>query len=882
MKQRPKLVLLDANALLHRAWHAIPPLSAPDGTVVNAAYGMASVSLKIRKEEKPDLFIACWDTAAPTFRHEAFKEYKAQRKEKEQELYDQIPIAKEVLETLGIPSVSLDGYEADDLLGTLARIGKKNGYHVRIVTGDRDSLQLIDDDVDVLTFKKGVSVTHLYDAEEVKKEYGITPEQMIQWKAIRGDSSDNIPGIHGIGEKGATELIQTYDTLENAIRAAKDKNSDLPAGLRKKLIDGAEQGMKALELVAIDCEVPIKRDLASFASAPDREAFIRVAGTYGFRSLIPRFDDGTGAGNIERASEHSKKREKAHLDISSEKEAGIAIKEMADAREIVIDMIAGEQGSLFGSSLVGMLIASKDRSILIAEPLLRVKSVHRDLDSLLSEEKSAKICHDAKTVMRLLESYDLRLANIAHDTLIAAYLLAAGERQTDLDLIALQELGIELPKGSARPAAIGPAVFGVAERQRKALAESGLDTIMQRFELPLIPVLREMERNGILLDLPYLKSLSNDIGNERDRIEKDMFKLAGHEFNPASPSQLAHILFDELHLSAKGIKRGKTGFSTAASELEKLEGMHPIVELISQHREVSKLLSTYVDVLPTLVDAEGRIHTTLNQAVTATGRLSSSDPNLQNIPIRTELGRKIRRVFIAEKGMRLVSCDYSQIELRVVAALSKDKKMLDAFRSGADIHTATAAEIWEIDPAKVTKEQRRAAKAINFGILYGQGPNGLARSAGIPFADAKEFIEKYFKTYHGIKTYLEETKLMARANGFVETLFGRRRPIPDIVSGIPAVRAAAERMAINMPAQGTSADLIKLAMIEISKGLNRVSKPARLLMQVHDELLLEVPEKDVEAVAGYVKKTMENIEDVGCPIVVDAKVGKNWGEMTTL
>jgi DNA polymerase I len=497
----------------------------------------------------------------------------------------------------------------------------------------------------------------------------------------------------------------------------------------------------------------------------------------------------------------------------------------------------------------------------------------------LSSERPGKLCHDAKRVMKDLETVGMSLNGIAHDTLIAAYLLAAGERSLDLDTLVLQSLGRQLPQGGDRASESARAIQELAVKQRAEMKEISADRVMERFELPLIPVLRGMERLGILIDAPYLKTLSKEMQAEKDKIEKKMEKLVGHPFNPGSPSQLAVILFDELKLPIKGIKRGKTGYSTAAPELEKLQGTHPIIDLIFDQRELAKLLSTYVDSLPQQADKDGRVHTTFNQAIAATGRLSSSDPNLQNIPIRTELGRKIRRAFIASPGMELLSCDYSQIELRVIAALARDEKMLSAFRNHQDIHTTTAAAIWGIPPDEVTKDQRRAAKAINFGIIYGQGPNGLSQSAGIPFADAKKFIAAYFDTYKSVKEWLDATRAKAHAMGYVETLFGRRRPLPDINSGLPQLRAAAERMAINMPVQGTSADIIKAAMIRIQTELPKLSANARLLLQVHDELVFEVPPKEVASLAKAVQDIMEHIEDIGCPIIVESKHGKNWEEM---
>lgn len=905
---RPKLLLLDANALLHRAWHAIPPLTSPDGMVVNAAYGMASITLKLMKDEKPDVFIACWDTEAPTFRHEAYEAYKATRKEQPDELYAQVPVAKTVLQTLGVRSVELDGYEADDLLGTLAVRAVKDGYDVRVVTGDRDALQLIAPHIDVLTFKKGVSETKLFTKKEFEDEYGIELAQFLDWKALRGDTSDNIPGVPGIGEKTATELLKKFKNLEGIFKAAHDDKTDLSAGVRKKLIEGEASGRQALSLVGIDLNAPFKTKIADLRSSLDREAFIQSAAVYGFRSLITRLPREAGMPGAEQPPQqgrgtarraHVKKTDVENLQLSSEADTMSFLADVRCADEVSLVIASLAQESLFADgNSQSIVIGLADKTGVIPSSQLSSAAVHRELMDILTSERIGKLCHDAKKVMKELEamrggrdesrSYPAAetsavLRGIAHDTLIAAYLLAAGERSLDLDTLALQITGKPLPEGDARSVAEAQAIRVIAAKQRVQMKEIGADCVWERFEKPLIPVLRDMERVGILTDIAYLKKLSKELSDDKAILEKKMEKLVGHPFNPASPSQLAVILFDELKLPTKGIKSGKTGYSTAASELEKLEGAHPLIDLISEHRELAKLLSTYVDTLPTQADAQHRIHTTFNQTIAATGRLSSSDPNMQNIPIRTENGRRIRHAFIAGPGMELLSCDYSQIELRVIAALSGDQKMLAAFNAGLDIHTATAADIWKVPLDKVSKDQRRAAKAINFGVIYGQGPHGLSRVANIPFAEAKKFIDVYFETYRGVKDYLDATRAKAHDLGYVETLFGRRRPIPEINSSMPQLRAAAERMAINMPVQGTATgDLVKLALIKLAEELPKISPDSRMLLQVHDEVLFEVPAKEIKRVAVAVQDIMETVEKIGCPIVVDAKYGKNWDEMTKI
>ncbi len=867
-----RLFILDANALLHRTWHAIRPLTSPKGLVVNCVYGMTMSVLKLLADEKPDAFVACWDTEAPTFRHEAYEAYKANRKQKEDELYAQIPWVKEGFGYLGIPSLALDGYEADDLIGTIATQAKKAGWDVTIVTGDRDALQLIEHGISVMAFVKGVSVTKMYDANALLEECGLTPEQFLEYKALRGDPSDNIPGVKGIGEKGATELLQTYGTIKGILKAAHDKKSKMKDSAREKLL-AAEKDLPAiLKLVTIERRVPIKWKPETTAFPKDKDRLFEFLHRMGFRSLIGKVPGEPSPKRRTPTPTDGKlgKGEEGVHDVSN------ALKELAESDVISVTVPVIPQGSLFGPDPNGLVLASAKKAYQFEGET--VKKERKKFSDFLRDSELRFAAHDGKTENKALRLLGLPTPNWNFDTMLASYLLGAGERNHDLDAIASKYLGIQL--GLEAPATRkASAVAQLVPLLEQALKEERLDGVFTRFELPLIPVLDEMEREGILIDRTYLAKLSKEMSVDKQAIEKKMQDATRYEFNPSSPIQLADVLFNKLKLPTKGIKKSKSGFSTAASELEKLAGTHPIIKLIEDYREVSKLLSTYVEVLPVLADKNGRIHTTYNQAVAATGRLSSTEPNLQNIPIRTELGRKIRRAFLAKPGYVLLSCDYSQIELRLVALLAHDKNMLQAFRDGLDIHTATAAAIWDIKPAEVTKDQRRIAKAINFGLIFGQGPQGLAQVAGITFSEAKEFIAKYFEAYSGVKIYMEQTKALARSLGYVETLFGRKRYLPEIDSQMHMVRAQAERMAINMPVQGTDADLMKLAMIEIYKTLPSISKDTRLLLQVHDELVLEVPVREVKNVSAFVKHAMETVEKLAVPIVVETKAGTNWEEM---
>ncbi|MDP3793179.1 MAG: DNA polymerase I, partial [Candidatus Uhrbacteria bacterium] len=826
MTKKPRLFILDANALLHRAWHALPPLMSPEGMVVNAVYGVLMVTLKLLNDEKPDVLVACWDTKAATFRHKVFKEYKAQREKQPDELYAQIPPLKQGLSLLGVDSVELDGYEADDLLGTIAVRAKKAGWEVVIVTGDRDALQLVQPGITVMAFKKGVTDTVLYDEAEVKRQYDLTPAQFLDYKTLRGDPSDNIPGVKGIGEKGATELLKNFQNLSGILKAAHEKKSDMKPRVRERLLEAEKDIPKIVELVKIVTDVPIDWKPHRQTQPMDQEAATEFLMKMGFKTLLKRIagsasshPEGSNPLLLPLRKGEMRKLKTDHEEIRLDRvdETRAAFEEMRKASPLLVHVARGAADSLFAQTVDGIILGVQKKFYLLPTHFLKA---HRELSlafgDILSDATIPKLAHDAKAQMAALELFGFTVAGWIFDTMLAAYLLSAGERNHDLPSIASRYASLQLLEGSSAVQQ-AEAIMSLHPILQKSLQDDGLESVFERFELPLIPILRDMEHHGILIDKPYLAELLQDMTTRRQTLEKKMMKLVGREFNPASPSQLAEVLFQDLKLASKGIKKGKTAFSTAASELEKLRGLHPIIELIEEHRELSKLLSTYVEVLPTLADARGRVHTTFNQAVTATGRLSSTEPNLQNIPARTEVGRQIRRAFIAEKGNVILSCDYSQIELRLVAALAKDEKMLAAFSRGEDIHAATAAAILGIPKDEVTKDQRRIAKAINFGLIFGQGPQGLSIAADISFVDAKKFIETYFEVYSGIKEYMEQTKALAHRLGYVETLFGRRRYIPEINSTVPVVRAAAERIAINMPIQGTAADLMKFAMIDIDR-----------------------------------------------------------------
>lgn len=880
----PLFLILDGNALLHRAWHAIPPLTTKDGLVVNAVYGFAMVIEKMREQFKPDFMAVAWDLPGKTFRHEKFAAYKATREKKEQELYDQIPLIQEMLSAFHIPSLEAPGYEADDIIGTLSNHG--NGYKTLIVTGDLDALQLVDEKTHVVFFQKGISETKTYDEATVKERYGLTPKQLVDYKALRGDASDNIPGVSGIGEKTATTLIQRYENLDGIFEAL--KNGTIEEKIAKKLRGQEQVARDARELVLIVRDVKLPFTFASAKTKePNWQALLEQYGKFEFRTLLRKHEGEVGRRELQPARKHTSAKIEIVRDVELLKQALASDKFMpstSSGNKFIGVLVAEQQPDLFGATMAALAISDGQTTMVIPNP------GQKHLEIIMNALRQAQgitriVTHDFKKLMHQLNiPSDIQV----FDTLLASYVLNSGSRSLDLPSVISDTLQIkchDVPISFATQkdyetfGFITSLLPRLSDKLTADLQKTKLTAVFEEIELPLIPVLFQMEQTGVLVDTGTLGVFSENLKKRISLLEKKIHGIVEEDVNVHSPLQLADVLFEKLKLPTKGIKKTKTGFSTAASELEKLWDAHEIIPLISEHRELAKLQSTYVEALPKLVDASGRIHTTFNQTVAATGRLSSSDPNLQNIPIKTDLGREIRKAFIAPRGKRLVAADYSQIELRLAAVIAKDQPFIDAFQSGADIHTRTAAEVWEVEESQVTKEQRRAAKAINFGILYGMGPRSLSRSTGLSMNEAKMFIDRYFEIHHAIRQYLDETKIKAHEDGFVETLFGRRRYFPEINSGVQMLVAQAERMAINMPIQGTAADLMKKAMLSIHGWLRQTQLPAAMLLQVHDELVFEVELSDVETLVRGVRDLMEGVAAFDVPLVVDVEVGKNWGEM---
>lgn len=931
-------MVIDGNALIHRSFHALPPtLTTKKGEMVNAVYGFTAVLLKAIREFKPDYIALTLDRAAPTFRHKEYKEYKANRVKAPDELYGQIPRVKEIAQTFNIPIYEKDGFEADDLIGTISRTVDGNVEKI-IVTGDLDTLQLINEHTKVYTMKRGLTDAVLYDEKAVKQRYGLKPEQMIDFKALRGDPSDNIPGVRGIGEKTAVELLKNFKTLDNVYKNIDSEK--IKSRVRDLLRQHKEDALMSKKLAAIDCAVKIsfKLEEARF-SGFDREKAARLFSELEFKSLLPRLQsisakqrdkmpkeqqEASAADKFER----NLKLFKYYL-IDNEKDFNKFLEKLEQRAEFAFDTETASLDSI-SAELLGMSFSWKAGEAYyikiknhpafcgtkIKNNLFNYNNNNERNDEniewlerlkpILENPKIKKFGHNIKYDIKVMKCYGININGVEADTMIASYLLNPGTRQHNLDALAFTELGHQkitkedlLGKGREKrefgeipidklynySCEDADFTYRLAKKLLPELKKKKLDKLFEKIEMPLIQVLVEMERNGIKIDGNFLEKMGEKAEKKIKQLEEKICKMAGVKFNISSTQQLREILYEKLEIPADNIAKIKTGLSTSAEELEKLKDLHPIIRLIREYRELTKLLTTYIGALPKLINLKtGRLHTSFNQTVTATGRLSSSDPNLQNIPIRTELGREIRQAFIADAGYKLLSLDYSQIELRLAAHMSDDKKMIKAFNNGADIHRMTAAEINRVPPEAVTREMRRQAKAINFGIIYGQGPRGLAQGADIPYARAKEFIEQYFNVYKDVKKYIDETIKKARDKGYTETLFGRIRYLPEINSSVLQVSKAAERMAINTPLQGTAADMIKIAMIKINAEVNANSYNTRIkmLLQVHDELLFEVKENMVDEAVEKIKDIMENVIKLKVPVIVDAKVGDNWGEMREL
>lgn len=901
VNEKPLLLLFDGHALIHRAFHAISGLSTKTGQPTGAVYGFTTMLLKTLADFQPSYCAVSFDSPAPTFRHVQFADYKAHRPKAPDELISQFGLVRELVQTLNIPAFEIDGFEADDILGTLCRQATSQGIGTIIVTGDTDILQLASPSVQILLPRprRPFSETQLYDEEAVRSRYGLEPRQLIDLKGLMGDSSDNIPGVPGIGEKTASKLLKEFHTIEEIYTRIDEVT---PPKIREKLETNEDAARQSKELVSIITDVPLNLDLtACHVHDYDREKVVELFRNLEFYSLTDKLPgspaDDSSAISVEQGGSVE------YFTVNTSRKLDELVEAISAGKILAIDTETTSTNSRY-ASLVGISLSnSKGNAWYIPvghkgdESQLSLSQVSERLYPILVNPEIEKTAHNAKYDIAVLARHGLQVHNLNFDTMIAAHLL--GEKALGLKQLTFGKLGIEMTPisdligtGAKQISMADVSISQTAEyacadadmtgRLRKLfepeMKDQNLWDLFAYVEMPLVSVLHQMETNGVALDSSLLDQMALELTREIARIENEIFTWVGHEFNINSSQQLGKILFEELKLPPS--RKTKTGYSTDAGVLESLRGIHPVVGYVIDYRQFSKLKSTYVEALPALVDPDtGRIHTSFNQTVAATGRLSSSDPNLQNIPIRTEIGRRIRQAFIAPgENQILLGADYSQIELRVMAHLSQDPGLLIAFANDEDIHTATAAQVFDKEASQVTSEMRRIAKVVNFGVIYGMSDYGLEQATGLSRQEASDFIKAYFEKYSGIKDYLDTVKQQAADKGYVQTVLGRRRYIPDINSSNYQVRQAAERMAINMPVQGTAADIIKLAMIRIQDELNHRNLQTKMILQVHDELLFEVPHEEIEEVKQLVQTVMPNAMEFSVPLKVDIKTGHNWGE----
>lgn len=847
-----RLVVIDGKSVFYRGYYAMPGLSLRDGTPTGGVYGFASLALEIIKQLEPDYVVVAWDKKGTSIRKrlELLPTYKAGRSTPPDDFFAQIPLLHELLQAFGWPLYELDDYEADDIMGTVTRQANEQGIEVCLITSDLDMLQLVGPLAHVYALKKGFTSIEKFDVAHFEGKYGINVHQFLDLKALKGDSSDNIPGVPGIGEKTGVQLLQEFGTLDE-VYAHLD---DIKPSVAAKLTAGKESAYMSKNVAELWCDAPMTLDLvAADARSLDVAALADMLQRLEFTSLLRRLPK-----HMQQSSDQS-----SLFGTSSQATTPtLAVVPLPEAFIIPADtlVVCGIYG--------GMVWLSTSRSDMHVVPIREVdSSIWRMLEmATVVAYDVKKLCHTA-----MEHGVTLRLRRV-HDIAQAAFLIDSLQRDRSLGGLA----GYIVQDDDA--AQVGAALWRVYDEQQRAFEQlPGVAKVARELDFPLTTILFRMEQKGVKIDRAQLATMSHQLGERYTQLEQEMFTLVGREFNIASPAQLSDVLFGDLALPTKGIKKGKTAYSTGQKELDKLRGSHPIIELIEQTRELSKLKSTYIDALPLLADDNGRIHTTFNQDVASTGRLSSTHPNLQNIPVRTELGRKIREAFIPEQGNVLVSADYSQFELRLAAVLAGDEALIDDFNEGVDIHTKTASQTYGVPMEEVTKDQRRAAKVINFGVLYGMSPHGLSAATGMSFGEAKTFIDHYFALRAPIRQYIDSLLEKAATDGYVETLFGRRRPTPDVTSSNFMVREAAKRAAANMPIQGTEADLMKMAMIEVDARLGELGDQ---VLQIHDSILIECPAENAEAVAALLKECMENVYPaLGVDLRVDVAIGAHWGEL---
>ena len=845
-----KLMILDGNSIVNRAFFGVRPLNAPDGTPTNALYGFLAILQRLLEEQKPEAVCVSFDLKAPTFRHKAYEGYKAKRAGMPEELAVQMPLLKELLDAMGIRRYELEGYEADDILGTAARICEEQGWDCVIVTGDKDSLQLISERTSVCNVKTrmGQTETILYTPQRFFEEYGFTPEKMVDLKALMGDSSDNIPGVPGIGEKTAMDLLHRYGSLEEIYR---DLDAlDVKEGVRKKLREGEQSARSSFWLATILREVPLR-----FEPAENRWDHAYTPALYplmrrlGFAKFIERW-------GLEPAPEEKTEEAAETLPVTELDEAGASAL-----------LAAGGELAVYPLEGLDSLELCDGKGVYTLSWANCGEGYNRLLRELFSTQIS-KIAHNLKDLMNLLLREGLSTEGFVFDTALAGYLLDATNGDYTPERLSVRYLGEELHGAEA--------LWKLRQPMEERLAEMGAEKLYREAELPLCAVLARMEQIGFLVDRRALSEFGDSLNAGISALQESVWQRAGHEFNINSPKQLGTVLYEELMLPSG--KKTKTGWSTNADVLDKLRGKHPIVDEVLEYRELTKLKSTYAQGLLKVIGEDGRIHTSFQMTVTDTGRLSSREPNLQNIPIRKKLGAQIRRMFVAAPGKVLVDADYSQIELRLLAHISGDEAMREAFLSGEDFHAVTASKVFNVPLEEVSATLRSRAKAVNFGIVYGISAFSLSQDIGVYPNEAKAYMDAYLEKYHGVRDYMKRVVEEAKEKGYVSTLYGRRRELPELKSSNFNLRSFGERVALNMPIQGTAADIIKLAMVHVDERLRREKLEARLLLQVHDELIVECPEAETEAVSRILREEMENAVSLSVPLTVEVQSGHSWAE----
>ena len=915
-------MLIDGPSLVYRGYFALPPLTMSDGTLVNAVFGFLQIVLRGMADVKPDYAILSFDVGKPQFRFDAYPEYKQGRPSMPDDLRTQFPIVREIAGMMGIAIREMEGYEADDVIGSLVKKATSQGVDTMIVSGDLDGLQLVDDHVRLLTTRMGVAATVIYDEARVMERYGLRPDQMLDYKALKGDTSDNIPGVPGVGEKTAVSLLQEFGTLDEIY----NRLDEVKGKLRERLAEHRESAFMSREIGRIVTDLPVELGLEEARTGRyDRRAVAQRLRELEFRSLIDRLPASSIAPSGYDGPEESGGGLQLSLELlGGRPPAGATDGASPDAQRAQPDPLADPGGAIehidprvvrsdADRTELDAWLAAHEGSIGIGwssgagrpleRPLLGVAlagadgsswyvpwSDDRPLPGWFGREDRDLVGHDLKQIIVMLAARGTELRGACFDTLVAGYMVNPALRAQTLEDVVSTRYGGVLPErpltpesgaeeGSAARRAAAEALTALLVRPllETDLAEGALMSLFREVEMPLVPVLARMELEGVALDLEALAEMREEFAATLVALESRIYELVGHPFNIGSPKQMEQILFTELGLT--GTKRTRTGFSTDASVLEELRESHEVIGLILEHRQIAKLKSTYVDALPTLVGAGGRLHTTYQQAVASTGRLSSTDPNLQNIPIRSPLGRRIRRAFVAPAGRLLLGADYSQQELRILAHVSGDPGLRADFAAHSDIHLAAAARVLGLAPEAVGPKERSVAKMINYGIAYGLSDFGLAERLKIPREEAQRFIADYFAAYEGIRRYTVEMKILARDQGFVTTLLGRRRYLPELSARNQSLRSAGERMAINMPIQGTAADGMKIAMVRVDAAMRERGLRSRMLLQVHDELVFETDEEELPVLAALANEIMEGALPLDVPLEVDLKVGQNWESM---